>query len=158
MPDGFEAIPKSVIVAQHLFGVRIGFLSPVGKGPVEFVVGGDDVFNFGRKLGFLQPNRLDHNRLVGNQLPDPLQFGQGAIGGDGLFQHGFGLQLGLRGEIRQIIVRFLRVEGHDDLPEGVYVEKSGFYRHVFSICRSHRFFKKNLRRVSGLENERIIHK
>jgi|GEM_PF-2210843 hypothetical protein len=68
----------------------------IGKGPVQFVICGNYVFNLRGEPGFLESNGLNQRGLVRNKLTGSFQLGQGLVGFDGLFEHGPGFQLNRR--------------------------------------------------------------
>ncbi len=105
-------MPEGILVAEHLLGVGIGALAVVGKGAVQFVVGGDDIFDLRGELRFLKADGLNEQGLIRDQLARALQFGQGLVGVDRLFEHGLGFQVHRWRQQGQVVVGTVRIKGH----------------------------------------------
>lgn len=68
----FKTKPQSLPVTQHLFGCRIEMLIRQHRILEQFVVGGDDVFDFGTLLGLFEPQGADQDALIGLEDASPL--------------------------------------------------------------------------------------
>ncbi len=83
-----EPEPKRLPVTQHFLGGWVGERLGVNIVLEQFVMGGDDVLDFGAVLGLLQTEGVDKDGLVRNGPGQPLEFGQASADGRQLVQDG----------------------------------------------------------------------
>ena len=86
-----EAVSEGRAIVENF--LRRGVFGGFGGGLKQFVVGGDDILDFGAGPRFLEGDGVDQHTLVGDQLTGPLQLRKRPIGADRLPQYFLALQL-----------------------------------------------------------------
>ncbi len=114
LADGVHSVPEGVAVMQDLLGVRrgIGAVALCGEAAEEFVVGGENVFDLGAELRFLEREGVEQNGGVRNAVGAPFQFGQSATRASGGFKDARGFEFGLGRQLRELIERLIGAERH----------------------------------------------
>ena len=82
IPDDIHSMPEGVAVMKDLFGLRgeIGAVSVGGKSAIEFVVGGENVLDFGTELRFLEREGVEQDVGIRNAVRSAFQFCQLSAG------------------------------------------------------------------------------
>jgi hypothetical protein len=112
--------------------------------PEQSICCGDDVLDLGAGACFEHSQRVDENRLVGNQLASLFQLRQRGTRADEAFMTGFVSSSTFGGSSGRALKGF---SGENGALAGIvqridmlakYVDALRFYRHIGKTCRWHR--------------------
>ena len=134
--QGVEPGGQRRAVAQRLLGRRVAVVvKSLARLAEQRIVGGDDIFDLGAVLGLQQRDRVDQNRLVGDQLAGGVEFRQCRARFHALLEHGLGLDVPGWRKRRQVVVGLVGRRWLVGAGASSYVHNTPFGEHIIVDLR-----------------------